>query len=166
MTIQDNVASYKVKYKEKIGKDKNSETKEYLIGFNIPFGKKGEQYFISGLPWFSSLKTFQAKQFNEKEKLQLSANDRLSEQEHKEIEKFLTVFFTNYTSNQDNLNLISKNITVVSNTKFKNLDYTYIKKEGETTLAYVQATFEIGGTSHSENFTFTLTQTDKNYFCF
>ena len=68
MTIQDNVASYKVKYKEKIGKDKNSETKEYLIGFNIPFGKKGEQYFISGLPWFSSFKTFQAKQFNEKEK--------------------------------------------------------------------------------------------------
>ena len=56
-----------------------------------------------------------------RKKLQLSANDRLSEQEHKEIEKFLTVFFTNYTSNQDNLNLISKNITVVSNTKFKNL---------------------------------------------
>ena len=164
LTIQDNVASYKVKYKEKIGKDKNNETKEYLIGFNIPFGKRGEQYFISGLPWFTSLKTYQAKQFDENEKLQLSANDRLTEQEHKEIEKFLTVFFTNYTSNQDNLNLISKNITVVSNTKFKSLDYTYIKKEGETTLAFVQATFEIGGTSHSENFTFTLTQTDKNYF--
>ena len=40
LTIQDNVASYKVKYKEKIGKDKNSETKEYLIGFKYPVREK------------------------------------------------------------------------------------------------------------------------------
>ncbi len=65
------------------------------------------------------------------EQLALSATDRLSEDKHKKVDKFLTVFFTNYTTNQDNLNLIAKDVPVAANTTFKSIDYTYLKEDGE-----------------------------------
>lgn len=161
LTVEDNIARYKIKYKEKIN---NENAKEYQTGFNIPFGRKDGKFFISGLPWFSALTSYQAGQFNEEEKLKLSATDQFSDSEHKKIEKFLTIFFTNYTSNQDNLNLIAPNITVVSNTKFKSIDYIYLKNEGDSLIAYVQATFAVGGSTHSENFTFTLSEKEQTYY--
>jgi len=161
LTVEDNIARYKIKYKEKIN---NENPKEYQIGFNIPFGRKDGKFFISGLPWFSALTSYQAGQFNEEEKLKLSATDQFSDSEHKKVEKFLTIFFTNYTSNQDNLNLIAPDITVVSNTKFKTIDYIYLKNEGDSLIAYVQATFEVGGSTHSENFTFTLSEKEQTYY--
>ena len=93
-----------------------------------------------------------------------NANDHVSDSQHKKVEKFLKVFFTNYTTNQDNLNLIAKNVAIVANTTFKTIDYTYLKKDGAGLIAYVQATFEVGGTTHSENFTFTLSEKDKSYY--
>ena len=75
------------------------------------------------------------------EQLTLSATDRLSEDEHKKVDKFLTIFFTNYTTNQDNLNLIAKDVSVVANTTFKSIDYTYLKEDGEKLIATVQVTF-------------------------
>lgn len=82
----------------------------------------------------------------------------------KKVEKFLKVFFTNYTTNQDNLNLIAKDVDIIANTTFKTIDYTYLKKDGKNIIAYVQATFEVGGTTHSENFTFTLSEKEKTYY--
>ncbi len=93
-----------------------------------------------------------------------TANDHASDNQHKKVEKFLKVFFTNYTTNQDNLNLIAKNVAIVANTTFKTIDYTYLKKDGANLIAYVQATFEVGGTTHSENFTFTLSEKEKSYY--
>ena len=52
----------------------------------------------------------------------------------------------------------------MSNTKFKTIDYIYLKNEGESLIAYVQATFEVGGSTHSENFTFTLTEKEQTYY--
>mgnify|MGYP000125659475 CR=1 FL=1 len=63
-----------------------------------------------------------------------------------------------------NLNLIAKNVAIVANTTFKTIDYTYLKKNKVGLIAYVQATFEVGGTTHSENFTFTLSEKDKSYY--
>ena len=94
----------------------------------------------------------------------LSATDRLSEDEHKKVDKFLTVFFTNYTTNQDNLNLIAKDVSVVANTTFKSIDYTYLKEDGGKLIATVQVTFEVGASTHSENFTLTLIQNNGTYF--
>ena len=94
----------------------------------------------------------------------MSATDQFSDSEHKKVEKFLTIFFTNYTSNQDNLNLIAPDITAVSNTKFKTIDYIYLKNEEDSLIAYVQATFEVGGSTHSENFTITLSEKEQTYY--
>jgi len=62
------------------------------------------------------------------------------------------------------LDLIAPDITVVSNTKFKTIDYIYLKNEGDSLIAYVQATFEVGGSTHSENFTFTLSEKEQTYY--
>ena len=126
--------------------------------------EKEGKYYVSGLPWFSAIDSSQAGHFSEDNQLQLTANDHASDSQHKKVEKFLEVFFTNYTTNQDNLNLIAKNVTIVANTTFKTIDYTYLKKDGADLIAYVQATFEVGGTTHSENFTFTLSEKDKSYY--
>ena len=144
VTVERKVATYKVIYKESIHRDNNTEEKEIVTGFNIPFDEKDGKYYISGLPWFSA--------------------DHFSDSERKKVEKFLKVFFTNYTTNQDNLNLIAKDVDIIANTTFKTIDYTYLKKDGQNLIAYVQATFEIGGTTHSENFTFTLSEKEKTYY--
>ena len=164
VTVEGKVATYKVKYKEMIQHDKDTEEKELVTGFNIPFDEKEGKYYVSGLPWFSAIESSQAGHFSEDDQLQLTANDHVSDSQHKKVEKFLKVFFTNYTTNQDNLNLIAKNVAIVANTTFKTIDYTYLKKDGADLIAYVQATFEVGGTTHSENFTFTLSEKDKSYY--
>ena len=164
VTVTDKVATYRVKYKEWIKKDNNTEKKEITTGFNIPFEEVNGKYRIAGLPWFSSLDSSQATPSSKDEQLTLSATDRLSEDEHKKVDKFLTVFFTNYTTNQDNLNLIAKDVSLVANTTFKSIDYTYLKEDGEKLIATVQVTFEVGASTHSENFTLTLIQNNGTYF--
>ena len=146
------------------GKDFLREEKEIVTGFNIPFDEKDGKYYISGLPWFSAIESSQAGHFSEDDQLQLTANDHFSDGQRKKVEKFLKVFFTNYTTNQDNLNLIAKDVDIIANTTFKTIDYTYLKKDGQNLIAYVQATFEVGGTTHSENFTFTLSEKEKTYY--
>ena len=164
VTVEGKVATYKIKYKETIRRDNNTEEKEIVTGFNIPFDEKDGKYYISGLPWFSAIESSQAGHFSEDDQLQLIANDHFSDGQRKKVEKFLKVFFTNYTTNQDNLNLIAKNVDIIANTTFKTIDYTYLKKDGKNLIAYVQASFEVGGTTHSENFTFTLSEKEKIYY--
>ena len=135
-----------------------------MTGFNIPFDEKDGKYYVSGLPWFSAIESSQAGHFSEDDKLQLTANDHFSDSERKKVEKFLKVFFTNYTTSQDNLNLIAKDVDIIANSTFKTIDYTYLKQDGDDLIAYVQATFEVGGTTHSENFTFTLSEKEKTYY--
>ena len=105
--------------------------------------EKDGKYYISGLPWFSAIESSQAGHFSEDDQLQLTANDHFSDTQRKKVEKFLKVFFTNYTTNQDNLNLIAKDVDIIANTTFKTIDYTYLKKDGKNIIAYVQATFEV-----------------------
>lgn len=164
VTVEGKVATYKIKYKETIRRDNNTEEKEIVTGFNIPFDEKDGKYYISDLPWFSAIESSQAGHFSEDDQLQLTANDHFSDGQRKKVEKFLKVFFTNYTTNQDNLNLIAKDVDIIANTTFKTIDYTYLKKDGQNLIAYVQATFEVGGTTHSENFTFTLIEKEKTYY--
>ena len=130
VTVEGKVATYKIKYKETIRRDNNTEEKEIVTGFNIPFDEKDGKYYISGLPWFSAIESSQAGHFSEDDQLQLTTND----------------------------------LDIIANTTFKTIDYTYLKKDGQNLIAYVQATFEVGGTTHSENFTFTLSEKEKTYY--
>ena len=47
------------------------------------------------------------------------------------------------------------------------VSYTHLdvyKRQGEKLIATVQVTFEVGASTHSENFTLTLTQNNGTYF--
>ncbi|MGF1399897.1 conjugal transfer protein [Streptococcus infantarius] len=160
IALNSKSALYQVTYQQKVGDD----TKEITTGFNIPYGQKDGKYYISGLPWFSTLTTNQATSFDKQENLQLTSSDNFSTVNRKKLTKFLNLFFTNYTSDQDNLDLIAKNLVVLNDTEFKSIDYTYFKKDGKNVIAYVQATFEIAGNTHSENFTLTLISKGKSYY--
>lgn len=163
--IDKNVATFRVGYQETIKKDGKDQTQTFDTGFNVPYGSDQGKYFIAGLPWFSAIERMQAKPADESDKLDLSLTDTFSSSDKKKLTKFLEVFFTNYTTNQDNLNLIADDVSVVPNTEFKSIDFTYFKKgQGGTIIAYVQATFKVGETTHAENFTFTIKQRSGSYY--
>jgi len=58
--------------------------------------------------------------------------------------------------------LISKDIKSIGGATFKSLVYSYFKEKDGKILSYVQATFEVAGTTHSENFSFELRE-DKDF---
>ncbi|MGT2907783.1 conjugal transfer protein [Streptococcus dentiloxodontae] len=160
LVLTDEAATYQVTYKQKNG----DEDEEITTGFNIPYGTKGKTYYISGLPWFSTLSDSQATGFDEDSALELTASDNLSKKKHQKVEKFLNVFFTNYTTDQDNLDLVGNHLTVLENTTFNTLDYVYLKENGDDITVYVQVTFEVAGNTRSENFTLTLTPKGDSYY--
>ncbi|OCM02413.1 conjugal transfer protein [Streptococcus agalactiae] len=160
LLLTENTATYQVTYKQKIG----DKEEEITTGFNIPYATKNSSYYVSGLPWYSSLSDNQAKGFDKESALRLTASDNLPGKTHKKVKKFLNVFFTNYTTDQDNLDLVGKDLVVLENTTFKSLDYVYLTEDGDTITAYVQVTFEVAGNTRSENFALTLTPKGNSYY--
>lgn len=160
LLLTDNTATYQVTYKQKVG----DREEEITTGFNIPYASKNSSYYVSGLPWYSSLSDSQAKGFDKESALNLTASDNLPEKTHKKVKKFLNVFFTNYTTDQDNLDLVGKDLAVLENTTFKSLDYVYLVEDGNAITAYVQVTFEVTANTRSENFTLTLTPKGNSYY--
>lgn len=164
LTITDNAATYEVHYKQTVKNGDKTEEKEIITGFNIPYAKTKTGYYVTGLPWFSSLSTSQADKKSINTEVKLNQSDRLSEKTKKKLDKFLKVFFTNYTTDQDNLDLVAHNVTAVKNATFKTLDFSYYKATDKTIMAYVQVTFEVAGSTHAENFTLTLSEKSKSYY--
>ena len=164
LTVTDNVATYEVHYKQTVKNGDKTEEKELVTGFNIPYAKTKTGYYVTGLPWFSSLSTSQADKKSINTEVKLNQSDRVSEKAKKKLDKFLNVFFTNYTTDQDNLDLVAHNVTVVKNITLKTLDFSYYKATDKEVIAYVQATFEVAGSTHAENFTLTLSEKGKSYY--
>lgn len=165
LKIEDHQATFGVGYEETIKKDGKDVTEYHYTGFNVPYGVDGDNYYISGLPWFSAVENHQAGKQPESSKTDLSYTDNFNAKEAKKLTKFLNTFFINYTTNQDNLNLMADNVSVVPNTTFKSLDFTYFKKDKDNSIkAYVQATFKVGETTHAENFTLTITTKSGSYY--
>ena len=164
LMIQDNVATYEVHYKQTVKNGDKTEEQEVITAFNIPYAKTDKGYYVTGLPWFSSLADDQADKINKDNQLKLNQSDNVSDKTKKKLDKFLHVFFTNYTTDQDNLDLVAHQLTVVKETTYKTLDISYYTSTDKNIIAYVQATFEVAGTTHAENFTFTLSEKGKSYY--
>ncbi|MDW7798759.1 conjugal transfer protein [Streptococcus canis] len=161
LSVKDNVATYEVHYKQTVKTNDKEEEKEFATAFNIPYQQTKTGYYIAGLPWFSSLTSSQSK--TTAQVLKLNQSDNLSDKERKKLDNFLKVFFTNYTSNQDNLDLMADNISTVEQMTFETLDYSYYYQTKDSIIAYVQVTFDNSGTSHPENFTLTLNEKGNTY---
>lgn len=159
LTIEKNIATYQVTYTT--GKGVNKQ--EVTTGFVVPFGEKDGTYFISGLPWYTHLTHMQATGFNSSDGLKLVEDTETDKKTKEKLDNFLKLFFTNYTSNQENLDLIADDLLALEKTTFKSLDYSYYTKNDNTITAYAQVTFEVAGNTHSENFTLTLKEKDQSY---
>ena len=160
LTAKDGVAVYRVVYDTK----KDDKSQRVGIEFSIPYGEKDGKYYVSGLPWFSPVSDFKADGVEKSSMVSLVAKDDMEEGKRKKLISFLELFFKNYTTSQANLDLISKDIKSIGGATFKSLDYSYFKEKDGKILAYVQVTFEVAGTTHSENFSFELREDKDSYF--
>lgn len=160
LTAKDGVAVYRVVYDTK----KDDKSQRVGIEFSIPYGEKDGKYYVSGLPWFSPVSDFKADGVEKDSMVSLIAKDDMEEGKRKKLISFLELFFKNYTTSQANLDLISKDIKSIGGATFKSLDYSYFKEKDGKILAYVQATFEVAGTTHSENFSFELREDKDSFF--
>ena len=160
LMAKDGVAVYAVTYDTKV----DNKVQRVSIEFSIPYVEKDGRYYVDGLPWFAPVTDFKSQEIDKEKQLILTANDGLSENDRKDLVAFIELFFKNYTSSQSNLDLISKNIKTIGGATVKSIDYTYFVKGNDKTLAYVQVTFDILGTSHSENFSFELRKDKDSYF--
>ena len=160
LTAKDGIAVYRVVYDTK----KDDKSQRVGIEFSIPYGEKDGKYYVAGLPWFSPVSDFKADGVDKDSMVSLIAKDELEEGKRKKLISFLELFFKNYTTSQANLDLISKDIKSIGGATFKSLDYTYFKEKDGKILAYVQVTFEVAGTTHSENFSFELREDKDSYF--
>ena len=160
LTAKDGVAVYRVVYDTK----KDDKSQRVGIEFSIPYGEKDGKYYVSGLPWFSPVSDFKADGVEKSSMVSLVAKDDVEEGKRKKLISFLELFFKNYTTSQANLDLISKDIKSIGGASFKSLDYSYFKEKDGKILAYVQVTFEVAGTTHSENFSFELREDKDSFF--
>lgn len=160
LTAKDGIAVYRVIYDTK----KDDKSQRVGIEFSIPYGEKDGKYYVAGLPWFSPVSDFKADGVDKDSMVSLIAKDDLEEGKRNKLISFLELFFKNYTTSQANLDLISKDIKSIGGATFKSLDYTYFKEKDGKILAYAQVTFEVAGTTHSENFSFELREDKDSFF--
>ena len=159
--IKDNVAVYEVVYKSGSG----DSAENIKVGFNVPFGGKDGKYYVSGLPWYSAVTNLKKSSSDDKELVLSSQTTELSNSDKKKLNDFMDLFFRNYTTCQKNLDSIADGVTTINGAIYKSTDWAYYKihKDGSVE-AYVQATFEIKGITHSENFSFKLAKKNDSYF--
>lgn len=159
--IKDNVAVYEVVYKSGLG----DSAENIKVGFNVPFGGKDGKYYVSGLPWFTAVTNLKKSKSDDKELILSSQTTDISNSDKKKLNDFMDLFFKNYTTSQKNLDLIADGVTTINGAIYKSTDWAYYKihKNGSVD-AYVQATFEIKGVTHSENFSFKLDKKKDSYF--
>lgn len=158
--IKDNIAIYRISYEVGL-----SEKQKITVLFGVPYGGSDGQYYVSGLPFFKAVENLKAQEVDKKEQLQLKAIDDVSQSDREALQSFLLLFFKNYTTSQDNLNVIAKNVKSLNGAQFQSIDYSFFKIEKENKIrAYIQATLEIAGIVHAENYTFSIEKKDDGSF--
>lgn len=158
-------ATYLVSYTVTI-KEEGKETKqEFVTEFTVPYKEVEGKYYVSDLPYFETVKSSQYETVGEEEKKKLEPDNVLNEEQNSQLKDFLTLFFTNYVSSQENLNLIANDIPVLAGTRFKSLDWAYLDDSDSNQLkVYAQVTFDTLGTTRSENFSFAIIKKDDGFY--
>ncbi|HEM3612810.1 TPA: conjugal transfer protein [Streptococcus suis] len=158
-------ATYLVSYTVTI-KEEGKETKqEFVTEFTVPYKEVEGKYYVSDLPYFETVKSSQYEAVSEGKKKKLEPDNVLNEEQNSQLKDFLTLFFTNYVSSQENLNLIANDIPVLAGTRFKSLDWAYLDDSDSNQLkVYAQVTFDTLGTTRSENFSFTIIKKDDGFY--
>lgn len=158
-------ATYLVSYTVTIQEEGKEIKQEFVTEFTVPYKEVEGEYYVSDLPYFETVKSSQYETVGEEEKKKLEPDNVLNEEQNSQLKDFLTLFFTNYVSSQENLNLIANDIPVLAGTRFKSLDWAYLDDSDSNQLkVYAQVTFDTLGTTRSENFSFTIIKKDDGFY--
>ncbi|WP_449454509.1 conjugal transfer protein [Streptococcus suis] len=158
-------ATYLVSYTVTIQEEGKETKQEFVTEFTVPYKEVEGKYYVSDLPYFETVKSSQYETVGEEEKKKLEPDNVLNEEQNSQLKDFLTLFFTNYVSSQENLNLIANDIPVLAGTRFKSLDWAYLDDSDSNQLkVYAQVTFDTLGTTRSENFSFTIIKKDDGFY--
>ena len=158
MKLSKNSALYDVTYSTGIG----NKAVTTSTAFNIPFNQSAQGYVVSNPPTFEAIQNLQSELKNVPD---LTATDKLSKSDETELVKYTKSLFQAYTSNQNTLDLISKDLSVNVNESLKSVDYTYFAKEKDGSYqAVVQATFKNAMGTHPENWAFHVKKQGNTYF--
>lgn len=157
--------TYLVSYTVTIQEEGKETKQEFVTEFTVPYKEVEGKYYVSDLPYFETVKSSQYETVGEEEKKKLEPDNVLNEEQNSQLKDFLTLFFTNYVSSQENLNLIANDIPVLAGTRFKSLDWAYLDDSDSNQLkVYAQVTFDTLGTTRSENFSFTIIKKDDGFY--
>ncbi|GHU35663.1 transposase [Bacilli bacterium] len=149
----------------KIKGSKNDTWHDETVQFNIPYAQKDGKYYVSDLPYMTNVQTLKA------DKAKQAKLDKVTtiydEAWRKKADSFLQAFFKAYTTDDNSLSTISRDVRAVKGYQFKSLDYSYYNsdKAKEQLNAQVQVTFQDKyGNTHSENFTLDLIKKEDIFF--
>lgn len=161
MEVTDSEVVYLVSYTT------NPDTKEKVdtvTEFHIPYRVKNNKFYVSDLPYYSTPEDDQLKELENKEVIRLIPSLNVPTEQQEKLDEFLKLFFTNYTTSQENLNLVSKDVKILSGNEFKTLDFTSYVIDDKQVKATVQVTFmSADKNTRSENFTLELKEKGSSY---
>lgn len=163
LEIKDKVGAYAVTYRIKTSE--GDSWHEVSTIFNVPFGEKSGKYYVSDLPFVTQTESLQANKVKHNKLDDITSIYDAAWQT--KANNFVSAFFTAYTSDDNTLATMSKEIQGITGYKFKSLDYScYELNQDETKLtAKVQVTFEDNFMMmHSEDFTLELTKKEDMLF--
>lgn len=159
VSVTDDTVSYLVSYSLQTG----SEEKTVVTEFNIPYKMKKGKYYVSDLPYFVTPSDSKVAKLEEKEVLRLNPSFDVTKEEQSKLDEFIHLFFKNYTTSQDNLDLVSEGLTMLSGSELKTVDFTSYHQTDGKMKAYVQVTFMTAGNTRSENFTLEITEKGSSF---
>lgn len=163
LIVSDNLGRFKVDYKIKGSKEDSWH--DETVQFNVPFQQKGGQYYVSDLPYMTNVQTLTA---DKGKQANLNKSTTIYDEAwRKKADNFIQAFFKAYTTDDNSLSTISRDVKAVKGYQFKTLDYSYYDQDKNKTqlIAQVQVTFQDKyGNNHSENFTLDLTKKEDIFF--
>lgn len=163
LIVSDNLGRFQVDYKIKGSKE--DAWHDETVQFNIPFEQKDGKYYVSDLPYMTNAQPLNA---DKGKQANLNKSTTIYDEAwQKKADNFIKAFFKAYTTDDNSLSTISRDVKAIKGYQFKTLDYSYYDQDKTKTQlnAQVQVTFQDKyGNSHSENFTLDLTKKEDIFF--
>lgn len=143
----------------------DSENKvDVVTNFHIPYKIKEGKFYVSDLPYYSTAEDSQVSELDDDEILRLLPSLDVTKEKQERFDEFLKLFFTNYTTSQENLDLVSKDLTVLSGHEFQSLDFSSYEISSDKIKGYAQVTLKgIDQNTRSENFTLEFKKKGSSY---
>ncbi|HEM6281330.1 TPA: conjugal transfer protein [Streptococcus suis] len=163
LNVTESTVTYLVSYTvtQKVGD--TEQNKDLVTEFVIPYKKHDNKYYVSDFPYFLPVENSQLTDYKDSEKFSFESDNMADNEAYQSLDEFIDLFFANYVSSQENLDLIAKGVKILPNTMFKTKDWSYVTENDGKYVVQTQVTFETAGVTRSEHFTLTISKSDDSF---